>query len=1255
MLRLQKLELLGFKSFADRTEINLAGTGVVGVVGPNGCGKSNISDAISWALGEQSPRSLRSSRMQDVIFSGTPLRKATGMAEVTITLVDPDREAAFLAGFVETVPVNGENGTLSRAERLDDSTETITISRRLFQSGESEYLLDGRPCRLRDIQEIFLGTGLGPDCYAILEQGRIGQILSAKPYERRTLIEEAAGVTKFKAKRKLAWAKLESSKQNLARVNDILEEIRRQLNSLQRQASRARRYAELREQVQTQLRLVLANRYRQQKEEAVRVALKLGFLNHSLQEFLARIANQENERQALHSLLGKDESELRRAVEERSTLRLAAERARSQVASQSQQIAHLKIRIEEGHQETERLRSRHQEFESERNRCSESLGAIQSDMDNLSTQLRECEGRFRGSQEEIKTKETRWELLRQETLETVHQCATLRSQIVQMEQYLSSTERQIEQISSQRQAAKAARQATLAKRQQVYEFLVHQQEELQSLAVRRCALEEDLGKGREEQSRLQLLLAELRSQVSAQHARQSSLQEVLARRAYSTETIQRLFELQTVKNSGSGNHGQSPAEGSADSAENLHRRFEPVGVLADFVEVDPAYEHVVEEFLKEELDFIVVRDWEAASEGVRLLKSKVPGRATFLLHSGMASPANGGGNGHAHIPGEPLPGTLESLESRLRFTNGFSTTAGALLPRLQRCYFVPNTQKGRALASEHPDCYFLTPEGEWFHGSTVTAGRADSRGPLGLKRELRELTRTLASQEELAAQTAGNLTRATESIAQQEAALRTLGLEQQETEKRLLGAERDLKEAHDEMERASERLSLLTLDVERLRREAERARERRAQDTEVIASREQRQAAVEVEITLLRQTLAQLGAEREAVRERMTQIQSQLAALEERHRTGVETLARVERNREELSRRLAELDRQCTEWNQQKDHYLEENQRLEQEAVAAEQRAELLVQQAAEIELACELHRKKLGELEQALQQQRLELEEMRTRKTAVEVQFARLESELNHLKEACQGELQMELETLETENLPPLSAEEMAAAEETSKQLKAKLEGLGPINMMALEEFEECRQRHDFLENQRQDLLNSIRDTTQAIEEIDTITNQQFQEAFEQINTHFQETFRQLFGGGQAGLRLTEAEDPAEAGIEILAQPPGKRLQNVLLLSGGEKALAAMALLLAIFRYKPSPFCILDEVDAPLDDANIGRFTKMIEEMGRQTQFILITHSKKTMNIAPVLYGVTMEEPGVSKIVSVKFNGAADPAPQRQLAEAVA
>ncbi|MBI3895553.1 MAG: chromosome segregation protein SMC [Acidobacteria bacterium] len=1247
--------MLGFKSFADRTEITLTGSGVIGVVGPNGCGKSNISDAISWALGEQAPRSLRSSRMQDVIFSGTPNRKATGMAEVKITLLDPDRAMELLANPIEAAPVNGGNGSPFRTaemERYDDSSGMITISRRLFQSGESEYLLNGRPCRLRDIQEIFLGTGLGPDCYAILEQGRIGQILSAKPFERRALMEEAAGITKFKARRKLAWAKLESSKQNLARLNDLLEEIRRQLNSLQRQASRARRYAELREQVRAQLRLVLANQYRQQKEEAAHVALELGIINHSLQAFIDRITDQENERHALHSLLEGDEAALRRTVEERSALRLTAERARSQVVSQLQQIAHLKIRIEEGRQETERLRSHLQELESERIQNAESLGAIRAEIDRLSAQFQECTGRFRGSQEEIKAKQTHWEQLRQETLETVHQCATLRSQITQLEQHLSNLERQMEQLDGQCHAAEAAQQAVFEKRHQIHEALALQQEQLQSLTSRRRALEEDLAKDRERQVQLQVMLEELRSQVSAQHARQSSLQEILARRAYSTETVQRLFELHGAKKNGSGNNGHSLREASRD-LESLPPRFEPIGVLADFVEVDPAYEYVVGEFLKEELDYIVVRDWEAASEGVRLLKSEVPGRATFLLHSGMAASADGGGNGHARIALETLSG-VQPLESRLRFTNGFSASASALLPKLPRCYLVSDTQTGRTLAAEHPDCYFLTAEGEWFHGGAVTAGRADSRGPLGLKRELRELSRTLASQEELVVRTADSLALTTESIAQQETSLRILSLEQQEAEKRLLGTERDLKEANEELERTAERASLLALDIERLRSEAERARERRVKNLEEIASREQRQAVIEEDISAIRQTLAQLETDCETAREQMALLQSQLAALEERHRTAADALSRTERGREELSHRLTELDRQWEQWEQQKTHYSEEKQRLEQEAAAAEQRAEQLAQQTGALESACEQHRKKFGELEQTLQQQRLELEEMRSRKTAREIQFVRLESELNHLKEVSQNELQMEIEALETEKLSPLSAEELTAAEELCKQLKVKLEGLGPINMMALEEFEECRQRHDFLENQRQDLLNSIRDTTQAIEDIDAVTNRQFQETFEQINIHFQETFRQLFGGGQAGLRLTEAEDPAEAGIEILAQPPGKRLQNVLLLSGGEKALAALALLLAIFRYKPSPFCILDEVDAPLDDANIGRFTKMIEEMGRQTQFILITHSKKTMSIASALYGVTMQEPGVSKIVSVKFNGQAAPAPTpvRALAE---
>jgi chromosome segregation protein len=353
---------------------------------------------------------------------------------------------------------------------------------------------------------------------------------------------------------------------------------------------------------------------------------------------------------------------------------------------------------------------------------------------------------------------------------------------------------------------------------------------------------------------------------------------------------------------------------------------------------------------------------------------------------------------------------------------------------------------------------------------------------------------------------------------------------------------------------------------------------------------------------------------------------------------------------------LTALQRQGQEWGRQQAGYLESNQRLEQEAAAAEQRSAELARKLEEMEKSYERRRLRLAEIEQELQSHRRELEEAREKKAAAEVQLARLESELGHLKETCRNELQAEMETLAAEQSVALSAEELAAAEENYRQLKSKIENLGPINMMALEEYEECRQRHDFLEVQRQDLLDSIRDTTEAIEEIDALSQKQFAEAYEQINGHFQDMFVVLFGGGQGSLRLTEAENPADRGVEIVVQPPGKKLQNVLLLSGGEKALTALSLLLATFRYKPSPFCVLDEVDAPLDEANIGRFTRMVQEMGRETQFLLITHSKKTMAIAPVLYGVTMEEPGVSKIVSVKFNGTAPaPVPARELAEVVA
>ncbi|HLD77919.1 MAG TPA: chromosome segregation protein SMC, partial [archaeon] len=602
----------------------------------------------------------------------------------------------------------------------------------------------GRPCRLRDIQDIFLGTGLGPDCYAIIEQGRIGQILSAKSYERRALIEEAAGVTKFKARRKLAWAKLESSKQNLARVNDIFEEIKRQVNSLQRQAARARRYRELLEQMRAQLRLVLSNRYRDREQEAVQAALELGLLQNSLAELLARIAEREGDQQHLHQQLEREEAELRRSMEDRSQLRVAAERARSQAASQAQQTGYLDARITEGRAEEAQLGEQVASLAQERDQSGQLLDELWRTIETLAGQVHEFENQARGCQEESKEKDRRLGLLRGEMLETVQECAALRNQAGQLEQFLAATERQIEQTENQRASAGSARSAASARQEESQARLKQRQEGLVRLSDERRSWEQSLRETREEESQLRVRLEELRAELSAERARQVSLEEILSHRAYGSETVQRLFELHTARKNSNGGNGHAAMSDGQTIAETAAPRFDPAGVLADFVEVDPAHERVVEEFLREELAYIVVEDWAAASEGVRLLQSEVPGRATFLLHAHPM--ARGNGHGAAQLPAAH-PGVLNSLASCLRFTNGLSGAADSLLPKLQRSYLVADTEAGRSLAEAHPELYFLTPQGEWFHGSTVTAGKAGPSGPLTLKRELRELARTVAERE----------------------------------------------------------------------------------------------------------------------------------------------------------------------------------------------------------------------------------------------------------------------------------------------------------------------------------------------------------------------------------------------------------------------------------------------------------------------------------------------------------------------------
>jgi len=1230
LLKLKKVELVGFKSFCDRSELLFNGGGITAIVGPNGCGKSNISDAINWVLGEQSAKSLRGGSMQDVIFNGTRDRQPTGMAEVSLTLIDtdyheePHGEATALEPVAvieggEAAPANGgggSNGTSGAIphrypHRDNGEHREVVVARRLFRSGESEYLLNGKVCRLRDIQELFMGTGLGPESYAIIEQGRIGQILSSKPYERRALIEEAAGVTRYKTKRRLAEIRLESSKQNLNRVNDILEEVSRQVNSLKRQASKARRYAELRDEFRARLRVTVGSRHSQSERQAVQAAVELSVAANRMKELSAAVEALEQEHFALSQTGYEQEEALGRQRETLATLAMELDRARNRIAYQQQQAAELETRIKEDETQSAQVDGRLAALEQEYEGCRLGLETAETESGSIQEDVAARAAELAAAEENQRACEQERDRLRASLTSLFGELAELRNQLTQVEEFLAGLERQRER-SAREQAASAQEEADLRRQHgALVEQIARQQLELQGVAAERGATEERMAELKAQGGEISRRLEQLRADLAETRARRDSLDQILSHHAYTAEAVKKLF---AINGSGSA--------------------FQPLGILADFIEVDPTYERLVEDFLAEELEYVVVKSWEAAHEGVHLLRSEVEGRATFLVHSPEPPPARVPSHGFG------FPGSLTRLRDHVRLNNGMALGVEALLPKLAACYVADSAAAARDLALAHPACYFLSPDGDCFHGATLAGGRRAGAGPLALKRELRESGRRAA---ELAAETeacAGNLRTVEDEIARLAVVLEKLRREEVEGEKFAATNDQERKQLAAQLNRAAERLSVARLELERLENERARAAAHAARLRGEIEAREQAQQQEEAQLRAAVGNAAGLGQAREAAAGRLAETRTRAAALEERRRAAATAVARVHDVVLHARVQAAELKRQLDFARAELERLGRDNQATQQRAVElAEQRTAAEVQ-AAGIKQALEAGRQRLAELEEQTRATRAGLEEHREHKSAGEVALARLQSDMAHLSENCQNELGVPVTELGVDPAELLADEPLAQAEEQVRELRARIDSLGPVNVMALEEYQETQHRFDFLSGQRQDLLDAIRDTHQAIQEIDVISQRQFNEAFEAINVNFQETFRTLFGGGFGMMRLIEAENPADAGIDVIAQPPGKRLQNVLLLSGGEKALTALALLFAIFRYHPSPFCVLDEVDAPLDDSNIGRFTELVQQMSPSTQFIVITHSKKTMEAAPVLYGVTMQEPGISKLVSVKFNG---------------
>ena len=1271
MFKLHRLEITGFKSFADYTEILFTGDGITAVVGPNGCGKSNVADAIAWVLGEQRVKHLRGGEMKDVIFQGSRNRAPSGMAEVVMHLVrdeviesepdieDIDSTLEELDDHVVTFEGADEPSEIPEAATADGAepvasapTETVTatptkthkrhwrrrnlalefqpgeavsVTRRLYRSGESEYLLNDRICRLRDIQDLFSGTGLSGGHYAIIEQGRIGQVLSAKPMDRRTIIEEAAGITKFRVRQRAAEARLENARGNLSRISDIISEIDRQVNSLRRQAAKARRYGVYREELRELLRHVFVAEDRRLSALLDETETKLSEVSLVEANIAAELTQREADARNATQQARQIEDDLTAARAAAAEAVLRRDRELRERTYQEEQVVSLDKRKVEIEAEITALAGRLVLVEAECKRLQEQDVTLRSEADATALSLRTAEELHAAKLALAGSAETEIETARAELLQHTAIAERLREIARQLEGTIERLATQSEGLAREGERAAAQHSERVAEADRFAAELAAAREHISKLNAERETAVHAVVQGHEAVSDTDADLMRVREEDSRTRHRLESLKELDQRRAYYSSAVQLLF---------------SPGEAPRD--------FHFIGTLADALNVEAKWERAVEGVLGSSLQSVVVPTPDDAARAAQWLRENNGGRASFLV-AGL------------HGASEETDTLTCKLDERTSLSLSYAsenvedlrisdllgaprelvTVLNRTMPQRMNARIAINLDDAmtRSLATGE---VFVTLNGDWVaSGQFVSAGDAraveEGAGLLAFKRELRELearSEVLRSELELGAQAAKN---ARNRLVELEDAVvglnEIIGREEREAMTRELTAT----SLAQEIERAERHMRVVAEDSARVEMERVDVEQRRATALADAQAAEAARIAAGETVTKASATLAEARLAAELESEGLALQRAAAAAAAERRRATTAELRRIEGEYADVAARIERHRFEAVEITTRIEQLRESIAFLEKKAdgVAAEKENE--EQEISDL----------LKQLEQARQQAdalSLELSEINRRaagvrdsRGAIEVQRAEAQARLTFVRENCAAELNQSLEELAREQTPDEQFD-LEAGQARVEELRTRIEGFGAVNMMALEELNESEDRLLFLTGQRQDILEGISSTEEALREIKRRSRERFRHAFEQINKNFGEFFQELFGGGRGEMSLIEADDVLESGIDVIAQPPGKRLQNVLLLSGGEKAMAALALVLGIFHYRPAPFCLLDEVDAPLDEANVGRFTDKVAQMSTNTQFIVITHNKRTMEMARALYGVTMEEAGVSKLVSVKF-----------------
>ncbi len=1290
-MRLERLEINGFKSFSDRSELAFD-KGVTAIVGPNGCGKSNVADAITWVMGEQSAKSLRGERMEDVIFNGSDARKPTAAAEVRLRFTgvlktvsgppfpgDPGdkvsgngNEHASGNGHA-----NGNGNGLARAdvtELIQSIAREVEVTRRLFRSGESEYLIDGQTCRLRDVHDLLMDTGLGAKAYAIIEQGKIGMILSSRPTDRRQLIEEAAGVTKYKARRRSAELKLDAARQNLLRVDDIVFEVEKQRGTLKRQAAKARRYQKLRNELRRWEKVLFARKYRQLAETIESARGRLTDARERESVASLRVAHVENDLGRLRIEMAEAETRATDAREVAHARDLAINRQQQQIAFDREQVTALEERGAAMASEVATIEARREPARIALAGRRQAALEAESGRELAAARLTAESGAYEAGHRGIEGLESDVEAARSEVFSAINSATALRHAL---ENAATARDRVAETLNKLAVEADDVRnQSALAEaeRTSASDGLRRAHDAIEATRIARLARESELASARIEHEWRARSVRAGEQALAGLEARLTSLEEVEAARAA---------------------YGDAPRAVLAQANGKVNQQ----GAIADYLEVEAGYERAVEAYLGDLLQHVVVAEPEHAAAGFDVVREAGAGRCGFLITddgSGLTAP--GLDLSHEPLAMSPPEGLL-ALSSMVRANGPFAEP----IRRAIGDAWIADSYERAQQACRLTTVPVVTVDGAVFRGPHLVSGgsRDDARGILETKREIKELRERIQAERDALFRLAEETAALEGAMATASHAIAALNAEHHKQEKTVVGLDAQLQYATDEVARLAQKGDQLAREQHQAEEEREALDRRQDEARASIVHLQAEQQEADERLTQAQRRLFEAREATEDLSQRAAEARAAHAAMVERAAGLVADVQRLEEAAAELDARAASL---ASELESTRRRVVD----LRAAIVAGETELDTDVQTLDALRMNVQHADDSMSSLriatdehEAALKVARSALESIRSLVAGLDVARATAESDLAHLATSCLDtvqatldEVQSEVDELEqagaltpdarvicadepedaddstaglktgattdatvaTAGLktcatsetgvaqdfsPAVEAAQQKAlsAEDAITELRAKIDRLGPVNMMAIEQFDELETRHAFLTKERKDLVDSIAQTSEAIKRIDDTTRQRFSEAFAAINLNFQETFSTLFGGGRAGLTLIDETDPLESGIEIIAQPPGKRLQSVQLLSGGEKALTAIALMFGMFRYKPSPFCLLDEIDAPLDDANIGRFVEMLRGMQQHTQFIVITHNRKTMEIADRLYGVTMEEPGVSKLISVQLN----------------